>query len=455
MVPGFVGFDALGKLAYYAGVTQEFGAWAERRGVAGDIHYFDNFPTAGIEARSKRLEGYLLKRFARGELSRNDRVALVGHSTGGLDIRRMVRSLLEKSKDVDAVDEDTGVKYSDVMACIQRLVFLSVPHYGTNLADAGSRYKSTIQGLIGEALTGLERRHFPVAPLRRLLVSDWAKTPSGVLAAVVDAVNESDEKQAKGRPYDEAMAREARSQFALWLEHMTDDFSALEDLRSPRAGLSGEQSPAHSTPAERHDEVLHLRSHGIHTRSYATTIQRKPSLAEAFLDAVVPWLNSPPKPVDFVAGKAVHVGGTIVTLPILGALLNVLKPQLLFEFFQSLCADGPFARPTDDSAARSGTHLFANKTIETGTIDLWASDGVVNTLSMCWPHDPERPDAHSLFFVDADHADVIGHYTWTKALDPRPSGRSYLAYDLFESDPHFTREHFTALWSHAFDFCRA
>lgn len=90
LIPGFAGFDALGQLEYYAGVTPQFQLWkksgaSSRTGVA--LHYFDNFPTAAVRTRAARLRNYLATRFARGEFVRGDRIALVGHSTGGLDIR--------------------------------------------------------------------------------------------------------------------------------------------------------------------------------------------------------------------------------------------------------------------------------------------------------------------------------------------------------------------------------
>ncbi len=58
LVPGFAGFDALGQLEYYAGVTPEFQRWKqlpENRGTDVDLHYFDNFPTAAVRTRAGRL----------------------------------------------------------------------------------------------------------------------------------------------------------------------------------------------------------------------------------------------------------------------------------------------------------------------------------------------------------------------------------------------------------------
>src|SRR5208282_6270532 len=88
LAPGFAGFDALGQLEYYAGVTPQFHRWKKLAGngrTEVDIHYFDNFPTAGVHTRAGRLRRYLVKRMARGEFLPGDAIVLVGHSTGGLD----------------------------------------------------------------------------------------------------------------------------------------------------------------------------------------------------------------------------------------------------------------------------------------------------------------------------------------------------------------------------------
>jgi len=44
LVPGFAGFDALGQLEYYGGITPLFQAWRAENQV---LHYFDNFPYSG------------------------------------------------------------------------------------------------------------------------------------------------------------------------------------------------------------------------------------------------------------------------------------------------------------------------------------------------------------------------------------------------------------------------
>jgi hypothetical protein len=96
MVPGFGGFDALGQLHYYAGVTSVFDEWrraASPAGEAVELHYFENLPTAAVETRARDLEEYLVRLVFRRVLQPDDTVVLVGHSTGGLDIRCLLSRL--------------------------------------------------------------------------------------------------------------------------------------------------------------------------------------------------------------------------------------------------------------------------------------------------------------------------------------------------------------------------
>jgi len=69
LVPGSTGFDALGRVEYYAGTTRAFQEWQKQsdtgeQGVV--LHYFPNLPTAGVATRAARLRSYLAKRIARG-----------------------------------------------------------------------------------------------------------------------------------------------------------------------------------------------------------------------------------------------------------------------------------------------------------------------------------------------------------------------------------------------------
>jgi triacylglycerol esterase/lipase EstA (alpha/beta hydrolase family) len=140
-IPGFGGFDALGGVNYYAGVTELFQDWThdhDQHWTADDpdvaLHYFDNLPTAAVVTRAQRLRNYLAKRMARGEIrcDRDDDIILIGHSTGGLDIRRLICDLdlgraMNAQIRVDGVHH-RAIEPGELRRCIKRVVFLSVPH---------------------------------------------------------------------------------------------------------------------------------------------------------------------------------------------------------------------------------------------------------------------------------------------------------------------------------------
>ena len=180
LVPGFAGFDALGQLEYYAGVTPQFRRWKKASGTDRQnvvLHYFDNFPTAAVVTRAARLRDYLAKRVARGEFLPGDSLALVGHSTGGLDIRRLIWDLdTELKKNADArfpVDGTHGspftVPAAELLRKVNRIVFLSVPQFGTNIADWVRTYALGRQAVVAELRASVAASQVPL--LDRL--QDW------------------------------------------------------------------------------------------------------------------------------------------------------------------------------------------------------------------------------------------------------------------------------------------
>lgn len=152
LVPGFGGFDALGQLQYYAGASEVFYDWQKSRNESQlpvDLHYFDNLPTASVATRADRLRNYLAKRIARGEFRvtsgpseqefiNDDKVFLVGHSTGGLDIRKLLSDLqqmMDRGELIPVDGDEVKVNPHDILRIIHGVAFLSVPQYGTNIAD--------------------------------------------------------------------------------------------------------------------------------------------------------------------------------------------------------------------------------------------------------------------------------------------------------------------------------
>jgi triacylglycerol lipase len=424
LAPGFAGFDALGQLEYYAGVTPLFRQWRNREPrthVA--LRCFDNFPTAAVPTRAARLRSYLAKRIARGEFVAGDTVALVGHSTGGLDIRWLLRELPRSGEPI-AVDGGAGVEPREILDLVNRVVFLSVPQWGTNLADWINTHEIARTVITAELRAVVAVSQAPLLDKLQNLIAGAAAwlTNSDLLLAVEDALSEADVDTCGNDPLRTASAQEAASELALWLRHMASDFSAIEDLTA-EVPADGPKSPAHFSLEDRAGELANWNSHGIRTRSYATLGRR---------------------PFRFEPGKPAHRWDLInpFTYPEVSKAPDLSAgTDLVYRAAYRACAGGPFAYPTDPAFVPTATHLGSR---EQRHIEIWDNDGIVNTASMLWPNGPET------LLVDGDHEDITGHFQRVEAIEGR--GRRFQAYDLLKSGTDF-RATFEQVWRGLFDFC--
>ncbi len=459
LVPGFVGFDALGQLRYYPGVTSLFQDWPRRRDDAS-IDYFDNFPTASVEVRAHRLAGYLAKKVSRGEIAPHDEVTLIGHSTGALDIRALLRIITTNA--TTEVSDGHPVPNNVLLGTLKRVVFLSAPHFGTNVADYAARFQPVIQGVVQDLGLGLQLNRAPISDLRRWVAERLPAPRSDFTKAIVDALDESDESQATTAK-QRADSRDARAELALWLEHMSKDFGAVHDLTTYPHVRRGWKSPAHFTLEERSAELASWPP-GLQTRSYVTMIPKPASNGYACLVrplGVTSWpldrvyevfrLLARAWLIPIVPQAAVGARTSLETLPGLGLLLRLqAQPEALFEFAHAICAQGRFDRPSAVATPPELVPLAGGAPVSSAAIDRSANDGIVNTASMLWPH-VAGSDDHKHFLVHADHADVIGHYAWRRTTRAS-AARTYTAYDLFQSDSGFGDAQFTALWHDIFEF---
>ena len=431
LIPGFAGFDALGQLDYYAGVTAQFRRWqfggTGRRHVV--LHYFDNFPTAAVVTRARRLRQYLAKRIARREILPEDSLALVGHSTGGLDIRRLLWDLGASPDQKLPIDGAEIVQTGQILALVDRVIFMSTPQWGTNIA-AWVR-----ENVLGRALVVAQLRTAVAASQVPLLnmVQDWISSSAAsildvdLLHAVQDALREA-ESGTSDDPMRVAMAQEAASELELWLRHMASDYRVIDDLSPPgntRMGDAdtGSTSPAHFTPALRVLEMAKWEEYGIRTRSYAT-VSRRPFRFETGR-AAPPWELLKPWTWPDCTESTSESAGT----------------SLVYRYCYRACAGGPFTYPESDSVPMPTP--FGNA--ERRTIESWDNDGIVNTASMLWPAREQT------LLVECDHEDIVGHYERVEACNG--TGRKYRAYDLLESASGFGEAMFASVWNDIFDFC--
>ncbi len=401
------------------------------------LHYFDVLPTAGVATRATGLQAYLAKRVARGELAAGDIVALVGHSTGGLDIRRLIldldaRTRLPINQQAIRVDGPRGGSFTvaptDLLRMVRRLVFLSVPQWGTNIADWVRGYTIEREALVAQLRASVFAASVPlVDKIEAWFAGNAAKLAhADLFLAVRDALAEIDVSRAPD-PTAIAAALGASAALGLWLRYITYDFGAIDDLASytganadppPPSG----KSPAHRNAAERAEELRIWRRFGMATLSFATVGAR---------------------PFRFPGGQPVPRWELLKwwtypdATPATGAA-NAM--DFVYRYAYRACAGGPFAIASGTPAQATWLGSAAPRTIE-----VWDNDGIVNAASMLWPNGIDTR------VVEADHGDIIGHYRRRAATPPSP--RRCHTYDLLRSASEFDAITMRRVWNEVFDFC--
>jgi len=413
LIPGFAGFDALGQLEYYGGITPLF------RPGNQVLHYFDNLPTAAVVTRATRLRTYLARRIARGDISAGDVVSLVGHSTGGLDIRWLLWDLHNGKRPL-VVDGGAKVDPVTILDHVRRVVFLSVPHWGTNIADWVHAHGVGRRAVVEELRAAVAGSRLLFVDQIESSIAGGAASLTGaeVFRAAQDAVSEANEHNGEPSPVRTAEAQEADSQLALYLRHMASDFRAIDDLTS-RPPQGEPLSPAHFDVEDRKKELKLLQ--GIKFRSYVT-LGRRPFRFDPGMPAPE-WELAKPWTYPEVAKDAALSAGT----------------DIAYRTCYRMCAGGSFQQP-----ALSGELTRRMGKVPQHSIEVWDNDGIVNTMSMLWPKDEN-------VLVPGDHMDIVGHY---KLIEAEPGGgRKYRAYDLLKSESGFSSKIFKDVWEEIFAFC--
>lgn len=428
LVPGFGAFDALGQVEYYSGITDLFDGWRRRHPRAVTLHYFDNLPTAPVTARAARLRMYLAKRMARGEILEGDKIVLVGHSTGGLDIRQLVWDLAKPEHREFHVDSGHLAESRKIRKCIKTVVFLSVPHWGTNIANWVSAHPVLRKSIIGDLRAAVTGSQLPVVDAIQAEITGAAAslTDGGMLFAFKDALTEANEHYGPPTPLRRAEAQDAASDLGLYFRQMWSDFDVIHDLAC-HSYDPGRKSPAHFDEDERAEE-LDLWDHpGIRVLSFATVGGRP-----------FKYPHGEPAPVLQLTNPGSYVN-------LAKDFWSKAKDDFSYRLCYRACAGGPFNLPLNGGKITGFVGQRPPLPLET-----WDNDGIVNTASMLWP----RGD---IFLVTADHLDIVGHYRLRKVKVERDDvayglPREYQAYDCLQSSPRFTRGMFEKVWTKIFDF---
>jgi triacylglycerol lipase len=429
LVPGFGAFDALGRVEYYSGITTLFRDWRRQNDLPVTLHYFDNLPSAAVTTRATRLRMYLAKRMARGEILENDAIILVGHSTGGLDIRQLICDLHKPENKQFHVDSGYIATSRQIRHRLKGVVFLSVPHWGTNIADWVYSHPALRAAIIADLRAAVAGSQVGVLDAIETEITGGAAslTDAELLLALKDALTEANEHYGPPGPLRSAEAQEAFSELSLYFRQMWSDFDVIHDLTCEPHDF-GRISPAHFNKRQRKEELKLWEDPPIRIVSYATVGGRLFSFPPGGPAPV--W--EPISPCSFA--------GTVKDFWL------STKNDLSYRLCYQACAGGPFCLPkTPRKISRVVGHTPPLP------LETWDNDGIVNTASMFWPEG-------DTVLVVADHLDIVGHYKLRKAPHGKKvevhyqAAREYRSYDCLQSTPRFTRKLFEEIWTGIFDF---
>jgi len=154
LVPGFLGFEHLGKLTYFGHVRRFLTERLTAAGLDPRIHIVRTSPTASLPDRAARVAEVVDATAQRGAAP----LHLIGHSSGGLDVRLLT---------APGVELPTALDVERLAARVRTVVTVSTPHHGTPIAS----FFTTLQGqklmqlLSLSTIYVLHFGHLPIAAL--------------------------------------------------------------------------------------------------------------------------------------------------------------------------------------------------------------------------------------------------------------------------------------------------
>jgi hypothetical protein len=157
LVPGFFGFANLGELRYFAHVREYLLSAFARRGLGVHIDVVATRPTASLPTRAERV----LATMAQTLQDDDGPVHLIGHSSGGLDVRLLLSP---------GVTLPTELDVERYARQVRTAVTVATPHHGTPLAAffASLLGQRLLQVLSLATISILRFGHLPVSALIQL-----------------------------------------------------------------------------------------------------------------------------------------------------------------------------------------------------------------------------------------------------------------------------------------------
>ena len=154
LVPGFLGFANLGRIAYFGHVRRILSERLAALGLEPHIHIVGTPPTASLPARAARLAEVIDATARRGGAP----LHLIGHSSGGLDVRLLT---------APGVALPTALGVERLAARVRTVVTVTTPHHGTPLASFFTtlRGQQLMQLIALNTIYVLNFGHLPLAAL--------------------------------------------------------------------------------------------------------------------------------------------------------------------------------------------------------------------------------------------------------------------------------------------------
>jgi triacylglycerol lipase len=143
LVPGFFGFNTLGSFDYFRGVSATLRRELLRYGLRARIHECATRPTGFVKYRARELARQISNTSpADAELH------LIGHSTGGLDVRQLLTPHFSDSDSEPRIDASIAMR-------TRSAILVSTPHRGTPMANfwLGIEGRKTLRLLASQAST--------------------------------------------------------------------------------------------------------------------------------------------------------------------------------------------------------------------------------------------------------------------------------------------------------------
>jgi triacylglycerol lipase len=154
LVPGFLGFANLGRIAYFGHVRRLLVERLSALGLEPDIHIVGTPPTASLPERAARLAEAIDATTQRGGAP----VHLIGHSSGGLDARLLT---------APGVGLPTALDVERLATRVRTVVTVTTPHHGTPLASFFTtlRGQQLLQLVALNTIYVLRFGHLPLAAM--------------------------------------------------------------------------------------------------------------------------------------------------------------------------------------------------------------------------------------------------------------------------------------------------